>query len=140
MTFKTTLRYLLAATLAIWASLSPAQDAPETGIQNTITAQIEAFKLDDFATAFTFASPSIQGMFGTPERFGEMVQRGYPMVWRPADVRYLELREIAGALWQKVQITDSAGNLHFLDYRMSPSENGWKISGVQILKAPDVSA
>ena len=51
------------------------------------------FLQDDFATAFTFASPNIQGIFGTHQNFGQMVRSGYPMVWRPADVQYIELRE-----------------------------------------------
>lgn len=132
-------RLLMVIAAVLWAGMSPAQESPQAGIEATISSQIEAFQADDFATAFSFASPSIQGMFGSPERFGAMVRQGYPMVWRPADVQYLELREIAGALYQKVQITDQSGRIHLLDYRMAPGENGWKISGVQILKAPDVS-
>ncbi len=117
-----------------------AQEAPERAIQGTISSQIEAFEADDFAEAFSFASPSIRQMFGTPERFGMMVRQGYPMVWRPGEVRYLELREIAGRLWQKVMIRDRAGQLHVLDYQMVEGENGWKINGVQILPSPDVGA
>lgn len=117
-----------------------AQEArvPEPGIEATIRAQIGAFLADDFGTAFTFASPMIQGMFGTSERFGQMVRNGYPMVWRPGEVRFLELRETGGALWQKVLIRDQAGRLHVLDYQMIPGEGGWRINGVQILQAPDV--
>ena len=35
----------------------------------------------------------IQGMFGTPARFGLMVRNGYPMVWRPAEVEFLSVEE-----------------------------------------------
>ena len=62
------------------------------------------------------------------------------MVWRPADVRYLELREIGGSLWQTVQVTDADGNVHLLDYQMIPGEDGWKINAVQLLQAPGVNA
>ena len=55
-----------------------------------ISEQIDALRADDFATAFTFASPGIQRMFGSPARFGAMVREGYPMVRRPRDVRFLE--------------------------------------------------
>lgn len=134
------IRILFAAFALCLASVLWADEPRDPEIEATITAQIEAFKVDDFAAAFAYASPSIQGMFQTPERFGQMVRQGYPMVWRPAEVRYLELREIAGALWQRVQITDERGELHFLDYRMSPGADGWKISGVQILRAPGVAA
>ena len=117
-----------------------AQEARNPAIEGVIQSQIEAFLADDFATAFTFASPSIQGIFGTPERFGMMVRQGYPMVWRPAEVRYLELEELGGRLWQKVMITDQAGAVHMLGYQMVETGAGWQINGVRILRAPDVGA
>lgn len=119
-----------------------AQDAlpREPGIESTIQGQIDAFLADDFSRAFGYASPNIKGMFGSAERFGQMVQNGYPMVWRPGEVRYLELRDIEGNLWQKVFIRDQAGGTHVLDYQMIPTPDGWKINGVQILRAPGVGA
>ena len=125
---------LFAACLALPAA---AQEAP---IQETIQRQIEAFQADDFARAFTFASPTIKGMFGTPENFGAMVKQGYPMVYRPAEVQMMELREVAGNLWQRVRITDQAGAGWYLDYMMVETAEGWQINAVQILPAPDVGA
>jgi hypothetical protein len=109
-------------------------------VQDTILGQIEAFKADDFATAFTFASPSIKSIFMSPENFGRMVKNGYPMVHRPAEVRMLEQRMVSGALWQKVMITDQAGQTHILDYQMIETPEGWQINGVQLLPAPGVGA
>lgn len=114
--------------------------AQEEPIQETIQSQIEAFQADDFARAFTFASPTIKGMFGTPENFGMMVKQGYPMVYRPAEVQMMELREVAGNLWQRVRITDQAGAGWYLDYMMVETAEGWQINAVQILPAPDVGA
>ncbi|CUH43435.1 DUF4864 domain-containing protein [Ruegeria atlantica] len=131
-------RLLLAVSLS--AGLASGAFAQNAEIEANIAAQIQAFKADDFVTAFTFASPNIQNFFGTPENFGAMVRNGYPMVWRPADVRFLELREVAGALWQKVMITDSNGQVHVLDYQMVQQENGWKINGVQLLGNSDPAA
>lgn len=125
---------LFAAALAVPAA---AQEAP---IQQTIRSQIDAFLADDFSRAFTFASPTIKGMFGTPENFGAMVKNGYPMVYRPADVQMLDLREVAGNLWQRVRITDQAGAGWLLDYMMVETAEGWQINAVQILPAPDVGA
>ena len=124
----------LAAVLALPAA---AQEAP---VQETIRSQIDAFLDDDFARAFTFASPTIKGMFGTPENFGAMVKNGYPMVYRPADVQMMDLREVAGNLWQRVRITDQAGAGWYLDYMMVETAEGWQINAVQILPAPDVGA
>ncbi len=127
---------LFAAALALW---SPGPAAAQEGpIQDTIQSQIDAFQADDFATAFTFASPNIKGMFRTPENFGAMVKEGYPMVYRPAQVEMGELREIAGNLWQRVRVVDQAGAAWFLDYMMVETAEGWQINGVQIMPAPDV--
>lgn len=134
--------YIAIVLTVLWAGFAVAEETlpPEPGIEATIGAQMDAFLEDDFARAFTFASPNIQGMFGSSERFGQMVKRGYPMVWRPDDVQYLELREIAGNLWQRVLIRDQVGGVHMLDYQMIQTGEGWRINGVQILQAPDVAA
>ena len=125
---------LLAAGLALSGSAG-AQDAP---IRETIQNQLDAFQADDLARAFTFASPTIKGLFGTAENFGAMVKNGYPMVYRPAEVEMLELREIAGNLWQRVRITDQAGKGHYVDYMMIETPEGWQINAVQLLPAPDI--
>ena len=133
-------KWILAFVLS--AGMATAQETlpREPGIEGTISNQIEAFRADDFDTAFTFASPMIQGMFGSPDNFGQRVRNGYPMVWRPDEFRFLELREIAGNLWQKVFIRDGAGTIHILDYQMIRGEGGWRINGVQVLRAPGVGA
>lgn len=114
--------------------------APSGAIQSVIQSQIDAFLRDDFAQAFEYAGPSIQNMFRTPENFGAMVRNGYPMVWRPEDLRFGALREINGALWQSIILRDSAGQTHVLDYQMGRYPDGWRIDGVQLQAAPDVSA
>lgn len=120
--------------------LSSPVAAQQDPVQQTILDQIEAFKADDFATAFTFASPSIKSIFMSPENFGMMVRNGYPMVHRPGSVRMLEQRDVAGRLWQKVMITDQAGRSHILDYQMIETESGWQINAVQLLPEPGVGA
>ena len=124
--------------LALFLAL-PAQ-AQEGPIQQVIENQIAALQADDFALAFTYASPNIKALFGTPETFGRMVREGYPMVYRPADVDMLELREVAGNLWQRVRMVDQAGATWFLDYMMVETLEGWQINAVQILPAPEVGA
>jgi Domain of unknown function (DUF4864) len=123
---------LTAAFLALPAA---AQDTP---IEQTIQSQIDAFLADDFATAFSYASPNIKGIFGTAENFGAMVKNGYPMVYRPAEVEMGELREVAGNLWQRVRVVDQAGKAWYLDYMMIETAEGWQINAVQLLPAPDI--
>lgn len=130
------MRFLFACLmiLGLWAPAT-AQQAP---IEDTIRSQIDAFLSDDFATAFTFASPNIQRIFGTPENFGRMVEQGYPMVHRPSGVRMGELRDVSGALRQRVFVTDAAGRGHVLDYQMVETADGWKINAVEVLKADGI--
>lgn len=125
-----------------WSGSIFAADAlpAEPAIETTIQSQIDAFQADDFDEAFTFASPNIQQLFGDPSNFGSMVKNGYPMVWRPDELRFLELREISGNLWQKVLIRDGSGAVHILDYQMIQTADGWRINGVQLLRTPDVGA
>lgn len=126
---------LLSLVLLIAAPLPvAAQEAP---IEDTIRSQIDAFLKDDFPTAFAFASPNIQSMFGTAENFGRMVVTGYPMVHRPEAVEMGELRDMGGRLWQRVEITDGAGRVHVLDYQMIETAEGWKINGVEVLRSVD---
>ncbi len=127
-------------TLALMLGLAGAAHAQSDEIEATIGAQLEAFKADDFERAFTYASPNIQGIFQTPDNFGRMVQGGYPMVWRPAEVTFLDLAETGGLLFQRVQIRDGEGRLHVLEYQMIETEEGWKINGVRILQAPPATA
>lgn len=112
----------------------------DPAIEGTIQGQIDAFLVDDFGAAFAYASPGIKTMFGTVDRFAAMVKQGYPMVHRPREVQFLELREINGALWQKVLVRDAAGVYHALDYQMVQTAEGWQINGVQLLQAPQVGA
>ncbi len=136
-------RLILSAALAVATLMSPmahAQVARDPAIESTIQSQFDAFLKDDVTTAFSFASPTIKGLFGTPENFGRMVQNGYPMVWRPSGVQYLELREVAGQLWQRVMVTDQNGRTHLLDYQMVQTADGWQINAVQLLPEVGVGA
>ncbi|MBS8227157.1 DUF4864 domain-containing protein [Vannielia litorea] len=121
---------------------APAAQAQEAGaIPDVIGRQLEALEADDFARAFTFASPMIQGMFGTPENFGAMVKRGYPMVHRPDAVTFGTQRAEGESIYQTVTIRDAQGRYHALEYEMIPDgAGGWLIDGVSFIPAPDVSA
>jgi hypothetical protein len=126
--------------LGLSGMAATAQQSRDPAIESTIQQQFDAFLQDDVNRAFSFASPNIKGIFGSPERFGQMVKNGYPMVWRPSDVRFLELREVAGNLWQRVMVTDQAGRTHVLDYQMVQTSEGWQINGVQLLPEVGVGA
>ena len=132
------MRILVALIFSVCISAA-AFAGPKEDVQATISAQLEAFLKDDFETAFTFASPSIRSMFQTPQNFGLMVQRGYPMVWRPQKFSFLEHRKDQAGRAQDIQIFDQNGTAHYLRYFLINTARGWKISGVQFLNPADFS-
>ncbi|MBF9035005.1 DUF4864 domain-containing protein [Rhodobacterales bacterium HKCCE2091] len=110
----------------------------DPGIEATIGGQFDAFRRGDVPGAWAYASPGIQRLFGTEDRFAEMVENGYPMVWSPGDVRFIDLQTLGGVIVQRVEVIDGAGARHVLGYAMVETEDGWRIDAVQILRAPDV--
>ncbi|WP_333848283.1 DUF4864 domain-containing protein [Phaeobacter italicus] len=130
---KLMLTSICVAVMAFPAVGRSQETSGEGAITGVIASQIDAFLRQDVDAAFEFASPNIRGLFGSSERFGAMVQSGYPMVWQPQEVRYLALRNVAGRLWQRVMITDAEGRVHLLDYQMIETGKGWKINAVQLL-------
>lgn len=129
--------YLYALALAAFTLPAIAQDAP---IRKTIQNQLDAFNARDVGKAWSYASPTIKGIFQTPENFGGMVQQAYPMVWQHGAVQMLELRTVAGNLWQRVMITDAGGDTYLLDYMMVETPQGWQINAVQLLPKQGVGA
>lgn len=119
------------------AAAAPAQDDP---VSSVIQRQLDAFLADDFETAFTFASPTIKGIFENPEKFEAMVRNGYPMVHRPAEVEYLDQRPEGDAVYQTVEIVDQSGTAHYLEYEMVETPYGWQINGVKFVRPPSVGA
>ncbi len=122
--------------LATSVAVAQVRDKDTPPIQAVIQDQIDAFLVDDFETAFQYAAPNIQRLFGHPRRFAQMIVRSYPMVWRPADVKYLGVRRVGPYALQRVMITDQNNTLHILRYQLVPINQRWRISGVEILEMP----
>lgn len=135
-------RIILAIGLTLWAAFAQAQEvlAPNPDIEATIQNQFDAFLDRDVGEAWQYASPNIQSMFGNAETFGRMVEMGYPMVWTPGQVDFIDLQIFGGLIVQRVEVIDQAGTAHYLGYQMIETESGWRINGVQVLRAPDVGA
>ena len=134
------MRLLFMMLAAVFVGHSAMAEDRIAGIEDTIQSQVNAFLAEDATSAFSYASPNIKRLFGTPERFGAMVKNGYPMVWAPSKVRFLELRRQGSLLFQKVMFFDQNGAPHVLEYNMVQTDQGWLIDGVQYLVAPPVGA
>lgn len=118
--------------LAVVAGLMtlPAKADEAADIAAVIGGQMMAFQARDVSRAFSFASDTIQGLFGNPATFGQMVAQGYPTVWDNAATEFLDLRQEGGRLVQRVRVTDAQGGTRLFDYEMVQTPEGWRIDGV----------
>lgn len=130
----------LFVTIGMMALLAGPVAAQEEAIESVIAQQFEAFGDADTERAFTFASPMIQTMFGTPEQFGEMVRRGFPMIWDHDGTRFLGLRTENGRWVERLIVTARDGSLHVFDYEMIEGWDGWRINGVTPVRNGDTGA
>ncbi|HQS18886.1 DUF4864 domain-containing protein [Reyranella sp.] len=132
--FLALLGALLALALPAQAQVS---EPDRSAIRDVIERQIEAFRRDDGAAAFGYASPSIQGMFGSPDTFMDMVRQGYRPVYRPRAVEFREIVTLQGMVTQKVHVIGPDGRPVTALYPMSRQADGtWRIEGCY-LQAPE---
>ena len=131
---------LLALPLLARAQV-PLQPEDARAVREVIEAQLDAFRHDDAARAFSYAAPDIQKAFGTPERFMAMVRTSYPVVYRPRSVLFEPPSDIDGDVFQPVRLTDSDGHAWMAVYPMERGADGvWRINGCQLgrLRAEEI--
>jgi len=138
----------LAAALGVGLFRMPAALAPEPvhprvsaaeakRIRAVVQGQLEAFEADDARRAFSYATPAIREVFGTPERFIDMVRTGYPAVVRHTSVVYFTPEWVADELVQSVQLTDERGSVWLATYRMQRQpDKSWRINGCEVVENP----
>ncbi len=102
-------------------------------VRQVVEAQLEAIAADDPARAFSYASSSIQALFGDANTFMAMVRSGYPMVVRPAAVSFFQPQVEVGTpatVTQLVQLRDREGRLWKATYVLErQAGTDWRISG-----------
>ena len=132
----------ILSVLALGAGPARAEvpQADRAAIQAIIEGQIEAFRRDDDAAAFAFASPMIQGMFESPDRFMAMVRALYPPVHRPRLVDFGAIIEVEGGVVQKVELIGPDGAPALALYAMIRGADGWRINGVALTASEKLAA
>ncbi len=79
-----------------------------------------------------------RAMFGTPDRFMQMVRTGYGAVYRPREVQFLDLVVEQGELAQRVLFVGPDGVPVIAYYFMERQPDGsWRISGVTLRPSDD---
>ncbi len=141
-------RALLAALLLPWPAraetpadlpLADLTPSDRDAIAAVIESQIAAFRANDAQAAFAHASPMIQALFGTPDRFLAMVRAGYPPVHRPRQVAFGALVERDGRLVQKVELIGPDGAPALALYTMLRTAEGWRIDGCMLTESENPS-
>jgi hypothetical protein len=135
-------KHRLLVTLALWLLTFPAcaylrglTAEDRTAMRTVIEGQLEAFRRDDAARAFAFASPEIQAKFGTPENFMAIVKTFYRPVYRPRRIGgFTEPRLIEGMITQPVLLIGPDGKFVLALYTMQKQPDGeWKITGCSLV-------
>jgi Domain of unknown function (DUF4864) len=119
--------------------LSPAD---KSNVQAVISSQLEAFKADDGAKAYSYAAPIVTGVFPTVEIFMGMVKRGYQPIYRNSKYGFGTMAvDSLGRPTQHVTITAQDGKRYEAVYAMQKQPDGsWKIAGVQMVEIPGLDA
>ena len=126
--------------LALAPALAPGQtiaDADARAVRQVVQAQLDAFRRDDAARAFSYATPGIRATFGTAEKFMAMVREQYAVIYRPRSVSF-EAPLMAGEdLVQPVHLTDGYGHAWMAIYPMVKQPDGtWRINGCHLARLP----
>jgi hypothetical protein len=128
------LALLVAFIIGLSAPACAADDI--TAAQSVIRSQEQAFSRDDFAAAYSYAAPAIQGIFPDTETFMAMVRKSYAPVYRHKSFEFGEARTADGKIAQRVHILDADGVPWEALYTLELQPDGsLKITGCMLLKA-----
>jgi hypothetical protein len=104
--------------------------ADRVAIRAVVEQQFAAFRHDDGRAAFSFASPTIQQQFRSPDNFMRMVRTGYQPVYRPREVQFGAIATVNGDIVQRVELIGPDGKPALALYVMQRQADGsWKING-----------
>ena len=135
---------LLILLVMLFVTLPANADDPTASAQyqRIITRQLEAFRSDDGALAYSFAAPSIRQAFPTPDAFMAMVKRGYMPVYRAQSYRFGDtVTDAQGRPGQRVTLTGPDGKTYEALYSMERQPDGtWLINGCSLLEVPGLDA
>jgi hypothetical protein len=114
----------------------------KAAFQSVISGQIESFRAEDGARAYSYAAPMIKQIFPNPDVFMNMVRQGYQPVYRPQSFKFGAAGlSASGRPIQRVTVVGPDGVTYEAIYTMERQPDGsWQISGCAIVRAPDLGA
>lgn len=125
------MRLLSILTIVIAGLVSmPARADVTSDAQAIIRSQTDAFERGDATTAWSYASPAIQGIFGQADLFMGMVKQSYPPIVRHKSFEFGKTRIDGDSVEQDVRIVDDEGVPWEALYMLAKQpDGGWKITG-----------
>ena len=98
-------------------------------------ADQDAFRRDDGNAAYGFASPTIQGLYPSPDQFMSMVRNAYQPVYRPRSVTFGQLSDSPYGPLQKVFLVGPDGKSYVAVYSLQRQPDGtWRINGCTLVE------
>ena len=126
------------AGLALPAAAGDIAAGDSAAIHTIIQSQIDAFRQDDGAAAYGFASPAIKQIFPSVGVFMDMVRGQYQPVYRPRSLAFGPLTDSPYGPQQKVYLVGPDGKSWVALYTLQRQSDGtWKINGCVLL--PDTA-
>jgi hypothetical protein len=118
------------AFLALAATAAGQGSDPRAEMTRTVLDQLAAFRRDDWATAYSYASSTIQARFGL-EAFRQMVTSGYAPIARSARVTVSKAEMVdAGHGLVEVRVEGENGETVDALYELVDEHGRWRINGV----------
>lgn len=128
------------ALLALAGTVAGQGTDPRAAMTRTVLDQLAAFRRDDWATAYAYASSVIQARFGL-EAFRQMVTSGYAPIARPAGATVSRV-EVIDATRGFVEVRVEGANGETVDalYELVDEQGSWRINGVLTRPADGATA
>jgi hypothetical protein len=109
--------------------------ADRDSIKAIVSHQLEAFQRDDGAGAYSYASPTIKGLYPNADIFMQMVKQAYQPVYRPQSVTFGQVTDSPYGVLQKVFLTGPDGKSYVAVYSMERQPDGsWLINGCSLVE------
>ena len=118
------------ALLTVAATAAGQGADPRADMARTVLDQLEAFRRDDWAAAYAYASATIQSRFDL-EAFRQMVTGGYAPIARSttATVSHVEVVDPSHGLVE-VRVEGANGEMIDALYELVDEQGQWRINGV----------
>lgn len=130
-------QFLLALLVGSFAS---AQDVHESSaavkkdISQVVEGQLAAFRANDFAKAYSFASTEIQSLYSAGD-FESMVRKSYPAIARSSSAECNSTFDSGDEALMDVHVRGAQGTASGnFRYRFHKEGDRWRISGVLEIK------